>query len=78
MSQPDPTTPADPAPAEVVDEAPTDAAGEEEPTDDPAPLNRADRRAKAKAATKSTGHAGPPPDLTLRRGRGPRSHTKRI
>ncbi len=77
MSQPDPTTPADPA-----TEAPTDAAAAEpavdEPEEDPAPLNRADRRAKAKAAARSAGHAGPPPDRTLRRGRGPRSHTKRI
>ncbi|MCX6462946.1 MAG: hypothetical protein NTW05_05065 [Pseudonocardiales bacterium] len=68
MSQPDPITAADePAPEPALEDA----------ADQPQ-LNRAERRAKAKAAAKQAGHAGPPPDRTLHRGRGPRSHTKRI
>lgn len=64
MSQPDATTPADEPAVEDTAEQP--------------PRNRAERRAKAKAAATQAAHAGPPPDRTLRRGRGPRSHTKRI
>lgn len=54
---------------EATDEVPVE--------EEPAPTNRAERRARAKQAA-GTGNAGPPPDRTLRRGRGPRSHTKRI
>jgi hypothetical protein len=64
MSQPV-ATPEDP---ETADEGPAEA--------EQAPANRAERRARARR-TPETGHAGPPPDRTLRRGRGPRSHTKR-
>jgi hypothetical protein len=59
-------------PAPTPEPEATDEAVEEEQ----APLNRAERRARAKKA--AAGNAGPPPDRTLRRGRGPRSHTKRI
>lgn len=69
MSQPDPTT----TPADEPTVEPTAEDGADQP-----PLNRAERRAKARADAKQAGHAGPPPDRTLRRGRGPRSHTKRI
>jgi hypothetical protein len=45
-----------------------------DPADDPAPLNRADRRAKAKNGEPT--HVGPRGDLT-RQTRGARPHSKR-
>jgi hypothetical protein len=60
-------------PAPTPEPEATDEAVEEEA----APLNRAERRARGRKAAAQT-RTGPAPDQTLRRGRGPRSHTKRV
>ena len=72
-------TAAAPDPSGAPDADPDAVAAAEQGTSeqDAAPLNRAERRARAKAEA-SGSRTGPPPDRTLRRGRGPRSHTKRI
>lgn len=66
----------DPSGAAEPGEAAAAAAEQGTSEQDAVPLNRAERRARAKA--EATGRTGPPPDRTLRRGRGPRSHTKRV
>jgi hypothetical protein len=74
---PEPSGAAAPEPGADPDTG-TDTAAEQGTSEqDAVPLNRAERRARAKAEAAGS-RTGPPPDRTLRRGRGPRSHTKRI
>jgi hypothetical protein len=67
VSQPTSPDPEQPKPAAEPDPA-------TEPDEEPAPLNRAERRAKAKKGDPT--HVGPREDLA-RRLRGGRPHTKR-
>ena len=67
MSQPVPPDAEQPEPATESDQA-------TEPVEEPAPLNRAERRAKAKKGDPT--HVGPRADLA-RQLRGGRPHTKR-
>ena len=67
MSQPVPPDAEQPKPAAEADPA-------TEPDEEPAPLNRAERRAKAKKGDPT--HVGPREDLA-RQLRGGRPHTKR-
>jgi hypothetical protein len=67
VSQPDPPVPEQPKPAAEPDPA-------TEPDEEPAPLNRAERRAKAKKGEPT--HVGPRGDL-VRQIRGGRPHSKR-
>jgi hypothetical protein len=69
VSHPDPPDPEQPAPAEA-----TEPESVVDPAEEPAPLNRAARRAKAKKGEPT--HVGPRGDLA-RQARGGRPHTKR-
>ncbi|MFC4944762.1 hypothetical protein [Pseudonocardia sp. GCM10023141] len=71
MSQPVPSAPDQPESAELEAQPVADDAEVEEE----APLNRADRRAKAKLNDPS--HVGPRGANIKPGGRGPRSHSKR-
>jgi hypothetical protein len=64
--------PAADVPAEATDDTPADAPGDTEAV----PTNRAERRAR-KGGQLPT-HAGPQSAGHTRRGKGPRSHTKRV
>jgi hypothetical protein len=68
--------PAAGVPAEAEDETPADTAADDSADAEAAPANRAERRARKSGQLPT--HTGPQSAEHTRRGKGPRSHTKRI